>query len=150
MKIKVRFIKDDYTAWANINPAWVIKISRCIGTIEIPEDLFISRNPKFTEKERRAIGLHELGHLKTWKYFGFHGVLLRQIKNQKWFESEADAYVKRRGFGESLASGLKKGRKLRKILMRKSWWRIKIWWRKRTLSHRYPDFDKRIEKLVDC
>ena len=150
MEIKVRFIKNDYSAWSYLNLAWVIKISRCIGTIEIPENMFISKTPKFTEKERRAIGLHELGHLRTWKYFGFLGVLRRQIKRQKWFESEADAYVKRRGLGESFASGLKKGRKLREKLSRKSWWRIKIWWRKRTLSYRYPDFNKRIKKLVDC
>jgi hypothetical protein len=150
MEIKVRFIKNDYIAWAYPNLAWFIKISRCIGTIKIPEDLFISKTPKFTEKERRAIGLHELGHLKTWKIFGFRWVLCRQRKRQKWFESEADAYVKRRGFGESLASGLKKGRELRERWRRKSWWRIKIWWRKRTLSYRYPDFDKRIKKLLDC
>jgi len=151
MEIKVRFIKDDYTAWANVNPAWVVKISRCIGTIEIPEDFFISKDPKFTEIERRAVGLHELGHLNMYKRFGYRGVLRRRRKNQKWFESEADAYAKRRGFGKSLASGFKKGRKLREKLRRKSWWwRIKIWWRKRALSQYYPDFDERIKKLVDC
>jgi hypothetical protein len=151
MEIKVRFIKNDYSAWYEINPAWVIKLSRCIGTIKIPEDLFISESPKFTEKERKAIGLHELGHLKTLKRFGYRGVNRRQRKNKKWIESRADAYVKRREFGKYFASGLKKCRKLKEKLRRKSWWwRIKIRWRKRTLSHYYPDFDKRIKKLVDC
>jgi hypothetical protein len=50
MEIKVLFIKNEYTAWANPNPAWVIKISHRIGTIKIPEDLFTSKNPKFTER----------------------------------------------------------------------------------------------------
>jgi hypothetical protein len=147
--LKVRFIKNDYSAWSHPNPAWIIKISRCIGTIEIPENMFISKAPKFTEKELGAIGLHELGHLRTWKYFGFLGVL-RRMKRQKWSESEADAYVKGRGFGGSFASGLKKSRELREKLSRKSWWRIKIWWRKRTLGYRYPDFNTRIKKLIDC
>lgn len=151
MEIKVRFIKNEYTAWAYSNPAWFIKISRCIGTIEIPEVLFISKNPKFTEKERSALGLHELGHLRVWKKFGFRGVHRRLRKNQKWMESEADAYVKRRGYGKPLASCIKKGRKLKKKLVKKSLkCRLKAWWRKHTLSHRYPDFDKRIQKLVDC
>jgi hypothetical protein len=151
MEIKVCFIKNDYTAWAERNPAWVLKISHCVSTIKIPEDLFLSKKPKFTENERKAVGLHELGHSKTWKDFGFLGFIRQQRKNQKWFESEADAYVKRRGFGKYFASGLKKGRELKEKLRRKSWWwRIKIRWRKRTLSHRYPEFDKRIEKLVDC
>ena len=100
MEIKVLFIKNDYTAWVNPNPAWVIKISHRIGTIKIPEDLFTSKNPKFTERERRAAGLHELGHLKTWKDFGFRGVLCHWRKNQKWVESEADAYVKKTGIRE--------------------------------------------------
>lgn len=151
MKIKVRFIKDDYTGHSNHHLTWFIKISSYIGTIKIPEVLFTSKNPKFTENERKAIGLHELGHLKMWKNFGFRGVLSHQKENQEWIESEADAYVKRRGLGKSLASYLRKTRKLKKKLSRESLkLRIKIWWRKHTWSHRYPDLNKRIEKLVDC
>jgi hypothetical protein len=150
MEIKVRFIKNDYNAWADPNPAWFIKISRCIGTIKIPEDLFLSKKPKFTEKERRAIGIHELGHLKMWKDLGFVRGLRRKITvGQKMIESETDAYVKRHGFGKSFASGLKKFKELREKWGRKSSkWRIKIWWRKHGSTH--PDIDKRIEKLVDC
>jgi len=150
MEIKVRFIKNDYNAWAEPSMARFIKISRCVGTIKIPEDLFLSKKPKFTEKERRAVGLHELGHLKMWKDLGFRGYLRQKGKvGRKGIELEADAYAKRRGFGKSLASGLKKGRELKEKLRRKSSkWRIKILWRKHASPH--PDIDKRIEKLVDC
>ena len=130
MIIKVLFIKNDYTAWANPNLLWSFKISRSIGTIKIPEDFFISEKPKFTEKERRAIGLHELGHLKMVKIFGRWGVYRRQRKRKTWSESKADDYAKKRGFGKSLASGLKKGRELKEKWRGESWrWRRKIWWR---------------------
>lgn len=150
MEIKVRFIKNDYRATAEANPAWVIKISHCIGTINIPEDLFLSKKPKFTEEERRAVGIHELGHLKMLKDLGFWGYLRRRrTVGQKVIELETDAYVKRRGFGKSFASCLKKTKELRENLRRKSLkLRIKVWWRRHTLS--YPDINKRIEKLVDC
>jgi len=54
LKIKVRFTKDDYTARV-----------RKDGTMEIPECLF---DKIFTSEERKAIGAHEIAHLKYRHY----------------------------------------------------------------------------------
>jgi len=151
MEVKVHFIKNDYTARAKSNPLWTLRISHRVGTIEIPKDFFTSEKPKFTDKERMAVGLHELGHLKTLKLFGLIGIFRKQRKKQTWFESKADAYAKKRGFGKYLVSWIKKSRKLKEKWQGESWWwRRKIWWRKINLSHLYPEFDKRIERLLDC
>lgn len=150
MEVKVRFIKNDYTAWYWGNSLRIFKISRRIGTIEIPKNFFTSEDPKFTEKELKAVGLHELGHLKTLKVFGVRGINRQQKKRPTWSEERADEYAKDRGFGKYLATSLEKSNVLKERLSMKIWWHIKIWRRKRAHGHKYPKFEKRLRMLRDC
>jgi len=71
LKIKVRFTKDDYTT----------KV-RKDGTMEISECWF---DKTFTSEERRAVGAHEIAHLK-YRHYDREGKWLdRKIKKYSLF-----------------------------------------------------------------
>ena len=130
MEIKVRFTKWDWRSFRKGN------------TIIISEEMF---SPFFTEEERRAVGLHELAHIKYR-----HPERWRK-EQQRIFQKcqiEADAYAKRRGFREALGSVLGKLKQSKKRWMKKGWYRIKWWMNPPPIT---DDVDERIERLRrDC
>lgn len=71
LEIKVRFVKDDYTA----------KV-RKDGTMAIPECWF---DKIFTSEERKAIGAHEIAHLKYRHYEREEKWLDKKIKKHFLF-----------------------------------------------------------------
>lgn len=134
VKLKIRFISNDYRPEAERN-----------DTIKIPLELL---SPLFRRIERKAVGAHELAHLK-YRHLSFRSKWRRfwDYRYRLECEFQADRFaanVTRDPMAMILA--LKKLVKVREKWRRKNLiWSVKIWFRLN--SHTHPPMEERTKRL---